>query len=281
MRRSVVLALCGALAALGAVAYLAGALARTLPGSGGPAGPARVSAVKSFQGTSIGSFPFNESAPGAVREAPDPIGGGEAVFRMTVGDGDVFPLTPTVNPRAELPSPDMIHRGQEFWWSAKFLLPSSFPASVPDWMTVLQGPYGRPFRGTPPWHIEINHRRIQWSRNRTYDWDVPWQMPLVRGRWVEVLLHCRFSAHGFIEMWVDGRPATFFAGDTYNPSDHTPTRRLWMRTMDTSNDGAPNHASILSYRKAGMFRSVTIYQGPTALGPTRRSVELPAGQRPR
>jgi hypothetical protein len=132
--------------------------------------------------------------------------------------------------------------------------------------------------GTPPWHVEINHNHIQWGRNETYDWDVPWRMPLVRGRWVEILMHCRFARHGFVEMWVDHRPVTFFNGGTYNPSHHRPTRRLRMQTLDSSNDGGPNHAAILSYRKARMFDSVTIYQGPTAIGPTRGSVAFAGGQ---
>jgi hypothetical protein len=278
MRRRVAPALIGALAALGTVIYLTGAWAQTLPGSG-DAARRHDSPVGAFRGTSIASFPLNQSAPGAVTEVPDPAGGGESVFKMTVGDGDVYPLTPTDNPRAELLSPNMIHPGQEFWWRAKFLLPRGFPASVPDWMTVLQGPYGKPYYGTPVWHVEINHDHIQWGRNRTYDWDIPWQMPLVRGRWIEVLVHCRLATRGFVEMWVDGRRVTFFDGDTYNPSGHPPTRRLRMQTLDHSNDGAPNHVAILSYRKVGMFGSVTIYQGPTAVGPTRASVSLLAGRR--
>jgi Polysaccharide lyase len=191
---------------------------------------------------------------------------------MTVADRDVYPVTPTRDPRAELLSPTTIQPGDEFWWSAKFLLPRSFPASVPDWLTVLEGPYGRPYYGTPPWHIEITRSRIQWSRNRTYDWDVPWQMPLVPERWIEVLVHGCLATHGFVEMWVNGRPVTFFAGGAYNPGRHRPTTRLRMQTLDVSNDRGPNYVSVLSYRKRGMFPSVTVFHGPLALGPTRASV---------
>jgi hypothetical protein len=272
MVRRIAIVLSGAVLVLGAVAYLAGAWARTPGPIREGTGSVRVSPVPTFRGTSIGSFPLTQSAPGAITEVPDPAGSGEKVFKLTVSDRDVYPQTPTENPRAELLSPDLIHPGQEFWWSAKFLLPRDFPSSVSDWMTVLQGPYGRPYYRVPPWHIEVTHRRIQWSRNQTYDWDVPWRMPLVRGRWVEVLMHCRFGRHGFVEMWVDHRRVTFFAGDTYNPRGEAPTRRLRMRTMDGSNDAAPNHAAILSYRKVDMFGSVTIYQGQTAIGPTRASV---------
>ncbi|MGH3430190.1 MAG: hypothetical protein ACRDQZ_21920, partial [Mycobacteriales bacterium] len=102
---------------------------------------------------------------------------------------------------------------------------------------------------------------------------VPWQMPLVRGSWVNVLLHERFGTDGFVEMWIDGQQITFFSGGTYNPNKEAPTQRLAMKTMDHTNSGGPNFAVIQSYRKAGMFSSVSLFQGPMTLGTTRASVE--------
>ena len=227
--------------------------------------------VPPFVASSLSEFDLNQSAPGAVTEVPDPAGSGEDVFKMTVADGDVYPVTPTQDPRAELLSPRTIRPGDEFWWSAKFFLPRNFPARVPGWLTVLQGPFGPPHAGTPPWHIEVHRDRIQWPRNETYDWDVPWQMPLVRGRWIEVLVHCKLARRGFVEMWVDGERVTFFRDSPYSPGDHPPTR-LRMRTMDSSNDGGRNYVSVLNYRKRGMSPSVTVFHGPLLLGPTRASV---------
>jgi Polysaccharide lyase len=276
--RRVATALCAALVALGAAAGAAGAgwpalvpRAATLPSP-----PPVTPSVPLFLGSSVDGFALDQSAPGAIAEVPDPAGSGETVFKMTVADHDVFPLTPTHDPRAELLSPATIEPGDEFWWSAKFLLPRSFPAPVPGWVTVLEGPYGPPYFGTPPWHIEVTRDRIQWSRNRTYGWDVPWKMPLVRGQWVEVLVHGRLAAHGFVEMWVDGRRVVFFRDRGFNPGRHAPTTRLRMQTLDRSNDEGPNYVSILNYRRHGMFPSVTVLQGQTALGPTRASVE-PSG----
>jgi polysaccharide lyase-like protein len=208
-----------------------------------------------------------------VSEVPDPAGGGESSLKMTVSDSDVYPLTPTSDPRAQLDSPSIINPGDEFWWSSKFYLPADFPSSVPGWLTVMEGPYGAPYDGSPPWHIELNGEHIQWTRNDTYKWDVPWQMPLVRGSWVNVMLHDRFGSDGFVEMWIDGQQVTFFAGHTYNPNGEAPTQRLEMQTMDHSNDGGPNFAVIQSYRQAGIFSSVTLFQGPMLLGSTRASVE--------
>jgi len=226
-----------------------------------------------FEGSRIGDFAMNQSAPGAVTEVADPAGSGESVLQMTVSDQDVAPVTPTENPRAQLLSPSIINPGDEFWWSSKFFLPADFPTSIPGWLTVMEGPYGPPFEGTPPWHLEVSGSQIQWSRNGTYNWDVPWQMPLVRGSWVNVVLHDRFATDGFVEMWINGQQVNFFEAGSYNPNHEAQTQRLSMATMDSSNDGGANFAVIQSYREVGMFQSVSLLQGPMTLGTTRAAVE--------
>jgi Polysaccharide lyase len=225
-----------------------------------------------FRATHLRDFWVRQSAPGAITEAPDPAGSGETVFKLVVSDDDVYPVTPTENPRAEMLSPNTIEAGDEIWWSAKFFLPGDFPSSTPNFVTLLQGPYGPPWAGTPPFHIEVNGGVIKWQRNSTYGWDIPWQMPLVRGRWVNFMIHERFGADGWVEMWVDGQPITFFAGGTVNPSQIAPTQHLAMATMDSSNDGQPNSIYLQSYRKKGMFPSLTVYHGPLTIGTTRASV---------
>jgi Polysaccharide lyase len=226
-----------------------------------------------FHGVHIGDFAMNQSAPGAVTEVPDPTDSGEPALQMTVSDQDVAPITPTENPRAQLLSPAILNPGDEFWWSSKFYLPTDFPSSVPGWLTLMQGPYGPPFNGTPSWHLEVNGSQIEWSRNGTYNWDVPWHMPLVRGSWVNVLVHIGFASDGFVEMWIDGQQVTFFEPGSYNPNHESSTQRLEMQTLDQSNNGGPNYAAIQSYRKVGMFQSVSLLQGPMTLGTTRASVE--------
>lgn len=225
-----------------------------------------------FQGTHISDFWLNQSAPGAVSEVADPAGSGETVFKMTVKNSDVAPITPTSDPRAQLLTPNTIVAGQEFWWSAKFFLPADFPSSVPGWLTVMQGAYGPPFNGTPPWHLEISGSELRWQRNSTYGWDIPWRTPLVRNRWVKVLLHEGFGTNGFVEMWIDGQQVSFFGAGSYNPNHEATSQRLTMKTMDASNNGGANEMAIQSYRKAGMFETVTLFQGAPRLGKTRASV---------
>ena len=238
-----------------------------------PAPPAEPSSDLLFYGDSIGDFALNQSAPDAVSEVADPAGSGSQVLKMTVDNSDVAPVTPTSDPRAQLLSPSIIDDGEEFWWSGKFFLPADFPSSVPGWLTVMEGPYGAPFDGTPPWHIEVNGSSIQWARNDTYDYDVPWRMPVVRNSWVSVVVHQRFARDGWVEMWVNGQPVTFFGADSYNPSHEAPTTHLAMATRDHSNDDGPNFTVIQSYRKAGMFSDVSLFHGPMAIGRTRDAVE--------
>jgi outer membrane biosynthesis protein TonB len=225
-----------------------------------------------FSGSHIGDFWLNQSAPNAITEVNDPAGSSQKVFRMTVSDQDVYPITPTENPRAQLLSSPTIEPGDEIWWSAKFYLPGSFPSSVPGWLNLLEGPYGKPFNGSPPWQIQVVGNHIQWTRNRTYGWDVPWQMPLVKERWVSVVVHERFGSSGYVEMWIDGQPITFFSGGTYNPKGIAPTPHLNMATMDASNNGGPNMIILQSYREAGMFSSVSVFESPLKIGTSRNAV---------
>jgi hypothetical protein len=226
-----------------------------------------------FTGAKIRDFSLLQAAPNAITEVADPLGSGQTVLKMTVSDKDVAPITPTENPRAQALSPDVIHSGDEIWLSTKFMLPADFPASVPGWMSLVSI-YGEPFGGSSPWQIGLEGNKMSWMRNRTYGFDTPWEVPMIRGRWVTVLLHERFASDGWVEMWIDGNPVNLFAsGSSYNPKKVAATEHLSMQTMDSSNNGASgNAAKIMSYREVGMFSSTTVYFGALRVGKTRASV---------
>jgi Polysaccharide lyase len=223
-----------------------------------------------FSGARLSDFAQIQAAPGAITEASDPLGSGQTVLKMTVSDRDVAPITPTENPRAQALSTSVINPGTELWLSTKFMLPSNFPSSVPGWMSLVSI-YGPPYNGSSPWCIGIGGTHFNWQRNGTYNWDIPWEAPLVRGRWVKVLLHERFATDGWVEMWIDGNPVKFFSG-TYNPNHLGTTEHLNMKTVDSSNNGGANAAKIMQYRQAGMFETATVYFGALKVGKTRASV---------
>lgn len=248
------------------------------PGPQGPPGKDAVSAPESspppapsgpplFVGRKISDFPTRQAAPGRITEVPDPLGSGETVLALNVHNADVAPITPTANPRAQLLSPELIESGDDFWLATKFLIPTDFPAITKGgWMSLIEI-HGAPFNGSSPWQIEVNSEgELAWQRNNSYDWDVPWTAPLIKGKWVTLLLHERFGGDGFVEMWLDGKPQTFFPGAT------KATQHLAMKTMDSSNNGGPNAAKIMQYREAGMFDVATLYFGALKLGRTRVSV---------
>jgi hypothetical protein len=214
-----------------------------------------------FSGSRLRDFAQIQAAPDAIAETSGPAIAGGAGFKMTVDDGDVYPLTPTENPRAQALSPAIVDRGDELWLKTSFMIPSDMPA-VSGWMALVSI-YGPPFQGSSPWQIGIRGSELLWQRNATYDYDVPWRMPLVRGKWTTVLLHERFDTDGWVEMWIDGTHVAFAGG----------AKRLAMQTVDSSNGSGPNSAKIMHYRQAGMFDSATLFFGPLLIGRTRTAVE--------
>jgi hypothetical protein len=212
-----------------------------------------------FDGEHVSDFSLLQAAPGAITEVPKPAGTGSAI-EMNVNNHDVAPITPTENPRAQALSPSIIEPGDEFWLSTSFYIPPEYP-TVNGWMSLVSI-YGPPFAGSSPWQIEVVGNELQWMRNGTYHWDVPWQTPLVKGSWITVLLHERFATDGWVEMWVNGQQVSFFNRET----------KLNMQTMDSSNGAGANSAKIMQYRKVGMFEQAAVYFGPLKIGTTRESV---------
>jgi hypothetical protein len=225
-----------------------------------------------FDGDHLRDFAKLEEAPNAITEVPDPLGSGEPVLKMTVDNGDVAPITPTDNPRAQALSPDLIRLGDEFWLSTKFLLPADFPSDIPGWMSLVSI-YGPPFDGSSPWQIGLEGDEMSWERNENYDFDEPWKAPMIRGRWVHLLLHERFDHDGWVAMWINGHRIEFFArGASDNRNHNRPTTLLHMATADWSNDQGPNAAKIMQYREEGMFARATVYFGALKIGTTREAV---------
>jgi hypothetical protein len=225
-----------------------------------------------FAGSSVRAFPTNHSAPGAISEITDPLGGGSKVIQMTVSNKDVYPITPTENPRAELTSQPVVAAGQEIWLHTKFLVPADYP-TVPNggWVSLVSF-YGAPFNGPSPFHLEIDGDQLQWQRNGTYGFDVPYKSTLIKGQWNDVLVHEKFAEQGFLELWINGQQISFYTSGGYNPSRHAATTKLEMATMDSSNNGGPNSAKIMQYRQLGMFETGTIFFSGLQVGASRTSV---------
>jgi hypothetical protein len=214
-----------------------------------------------FDGTHLANFAqLQEAASDRIQEMRDPLGSGAPVLKFHVRNSDVYPATPTDNPRAQALSPNIIHTGMEFWVKDSVMLPASFPSDIP-WLDLLEV-YGAPYNGSSPVSLQVIGDQIALQRNRTYHDDMPWKMPVVRDRWTSFLLHEHFGPEGWVELWVNGQQVTFSNGQ----------QRLHMATEDASNDGGPNHVKIASYRTLASASDVTMYHAGFRFGLTRASV---------
>jgi hypothetical protein len=204
-----------------------------------------------FNGSKISDFKVE-----AVREhVSETTIDGRACIRLEVHEGDVKPLTPTDNPRAQLLTPNLIKPGTEFWLATDLYIPQDFPF-VEDWLSLISI-YGAPFNGSSPWQIEIVGDKLQWMRNAGGRYAVPWSITCPKGRWVSVLHHERFASDGWVETWVDGNLVC---------------PKYALATVDASNNGAPNYAKIMHYRAKGQFDQASVYFTGLRLGTTRASV---------
>jgi Polysaccharide lyase/Bacterial Ig domain len=215
-----------------------------------------------FDGSRLANFGLiQDAAPDRIQEVSDPLGSGSTVFKVTVKNSDVYPLTPTENPRAQALSPGFIKPGMEFWLRHSVMFPTDFPSSVPGWLELMSI-YGPPFNGSCPVAIGVRGANLTFQRGKTYGYDNPWKTPLVKNRWIDIMIHERFGTDGWVELYIDGRPVTMSNGQTH----------LSMQTMDGSNNGGPNHAKFSVYFQANMFASLTMYHSALRVGATRASV---------
>lgn len=210
-----------------------------------------------FWGRKISDFPgVIRAAKDRITEVPDPLGSGETVFKYTVQDGDVAPLTPTENPRAQMESPDFVKPNTEFWFKTKILIPEDFPAFPPastnPWFTYF-AVYGPPFAGSGPWHISTwDGKTMVWEEH-----EKSFSAPIVKGKWMDFTQHGLFSEQGWLEIYLDGTLVC----------PKTPAA-----LRNHTNNGGNNNVRISSYRKKGMFPTCTYYWGPLLCGTTKASV---------
>jgi hypothetical protein len=207
--------------------------------------------------------------PERVSIVSDPLGSGRQVARLAPLDSDTGP---TSSPRAQLDPPQNIRDGDRVWFGFSLLLPSDFPV-VPAGGWVNFGEiYGAPYGGASPTKIYIDGSTgdfIGWRRSATYNDDMPWKMPVLRGQWMDFAIQARMSEDesvGYYEIWVN-------TGKGWRQQLLNGKQRLYTKTRDFTNNVGNSNAAIKLYRKPGMFDQLVAYFGSHKVGDTLESVD--------
>lgn len=211
--------------------------------------------------------------------APPPREGKYAA-RFRVLDSDVEPCTSSENPRAELETPEELFKpGDDRWEAWSMYIPADTPeplcgACIDRGWFVIQEDYGAPFDGSPAigWNLDFTTapHTFRMDRGEQYDHDQPGIVSMIKGRWIDLLVHKKFantaSGGGFVEAWVDGMPITFKAKGCDNCT------RLMTQTMHSTQRQVGFY--LLAYRERGYFSTFDIFYDAVRIGTTRDAVEL-------
>jgi len=210
-------------------------------------------------------------ASSAPTGAPAPKQGKYAA-RFHVLDTDVSPCTSTDNPRAQLSTAlSLFKPGDDLWQHWVIYVPTTFPTIASGKWVLFQEDYGPPWDGPPQigWNI-LPIKGVQsfaMNRGAQYGVDTAWSMPLVKGKWIDFLVHKKFTntktGGGFVEAFVDGSPIAFApcGGCT----------KLDMQTMHSSQSALGFFQNL--YRALGTAPTIDLYFDDIRIGTTREIVQ--------
>jgi len=196
-----------------------------------------------------------------------------AIFR--VYNTDVAPCTPTDNPRAQLLTKDFININDEFWEGWSVFFPKSFPVmnrtcegcDGNPWV-LFQEDYGAPFDGSPSlgWDLGYIDGKESLTLNRgAPQYDSIWNTPLVRGQWLDFIVHKVFSSDakvGYVEGFLNGT-AMKFSPCNGCTRFYTPTMHPTMKT---------NGFFLDMYRIHNLWNYTETYFDAAKVGKTRNDV---------
>lgn len=256
----------------------------TNPGSSSSAGAA---AGLLYAPTSTADYREVQSAPERVSLVSDPLGQlSEKVLKVDCSNADVFPITATENPRAQLLSPPLFYPGAELWVHQKVMFPASLPEIKNGFFFQFMQLYGPPAESTAPLQLQLNKLEgvecIIWQRNPTYGFDIPWMSlttPLQRSHWYDFYIRMGFGPTegvglGTVELYWDGNQIEFFKAGT-SEGAHAATKRLKMGLLDFTINELASVYYFGNYRKhntPGMEGTVSLYFTQPKIGLTKTAV---------
>jgi Polysaccharide lyase len=242
--------------------------------SDAPASPAIGQVL--FNGSQKSAWQDQSASPTRVQQVPDPAGGPAIVMRFTSYNSDVWPLTPTGNPRAQLITPNnILHENQPFWESYEVYLPPTFPTAQTygtSTFVALGSPFfGAPWNGSPSTGLVIRNGAFQWNtdRNAFEPNDVLWTTPVVTGEWLRFTWHILPSSQGYAGLYFNDEPVMV----TVNRSQ---LDGLNLNVIDPSDYEGPWTSQLSVYYGLNQFSQLTIYYKNFKIATTQAAAE---GQR--
>lgn len=223
-----------------------------------------------FDGTAITSWWLNQSAAASrVQTVPDPDGAANTAQQFTTYNTDVYPLTPTSNPRSQLDTPmTVLKPGNTYWESFEVYIPQNFTFLENGWVSLETAVYGYPYAGTPPAAISLESGDFRFQRNShgPDPWQVAWSTPAVKGQWYRFTWHFLFSATGWVELYVNDVQQSLLQGTTLY-------KQLPINLLDASDYKGPWLSDEQIYYQLGMFPSATAYFKNYKIGTTQLAAE--------
>jgi hypothetical protein len=217
-----------------------------------------------FNGSSKSAWHDESASANRIVAAPETTfaaaaaidGDSDPALQFTADNGDVYPLTPTGNPRAQLSTPTgIVRQGTPFWESYEFYLPLNFPVSETygGWVALGSPFYGAPSAGTPPTEISLNNGEIRFMRDghAPSPYQTAWEEPIVLGQWIRITWHIMPSTNGWVQLYVNGVPVSLYNGSTSSTT-------LDMPLVDPTNDVGPWYSQMSVYYKLNEFSALTI-----------------------
>jgi hypothetical protein len=225
-----------------------------------------------FNGLFKAAWHDQSATPTRVSQVPDPAGGPATALQFTAYNSDVYPATPTKNPRAQLVTPSTIlHANTPFWESYQLYLPTSFPTAQTynnAWLALGSPFYGAPYDGSPSMGLEITNGMYRWGTNShaQVHGATLWQSPIVLGRWMRFTWYVNPAANGFAELYVNGQAVSV----SYNGQSQDGAN---FPVVDQSNFVGPWVSQISAYYGLGEFPQVTMFFKNFVIGTSKGAAE--------
>jgi hypothetical protein len=194
-----------------------------------------------------------------------------SAFSLTANNADIYPLTPTDNPRAQLITPtNIVSAGSNFWESYEVYVPTNFPLALTyqGWVTIGSPFYGAPFTATPPVNLMIMNGMWHWATDHYAPGGAHllWSQPVAVGQWTRFTWHIIASQDGFAELYINGNPVTV----TYKGES---TQGFNFPVIDPVDDAGPWFSQLAVYMQANIFPSLTLYFNDFKIATTQSAAQ--------